>query len=114
MSRFKVGDRVRVYGGIPLCDDIVKSGEKGLVIRSGLSGRDGDLDVEFSEGNSWNVFSQQCRKLKPKEKPITVFIEKKEMHKAFANGNGALAYQKGWNDPEFDFTWVEFREVRKK
>lgn len=82
---FKVGDRVRVYGGIPNADDIILSGATGTVVEVLRAAADGDIKVRFEglSSGSWNVFSQQCRRLKPRAKSVRV--TKAGLHNAVKN-----------------------------
>ena len=69
-SKFKVGDRVNVYGGIHDIDNkLVENGAKSGTIIS-ISDDTATLGVEFDKpqnlSSRWNVHRKQCRKLKPR------------------------------------------------
>jgi hypothetical protein len=69
MSKFKIGDRVAVYGEILG----VKSPADRKLGTVAAVAKDGDLRVRFEEefdgDREWYVHPKQCRRLKPKAKP---------------------------------------------
>jgi hypothetical protein len=77
MSKLKVGNRVRVYGRpSPGCGI---SPWSGVVVEQDKGPHEGDsisVKAEFG-GKVFDVHPKQCRKLKKKEKPLSVEFETK-------------------------------------
>jgi hypothetical protein len=102
--KFKVGDRVAYY-----LSSHRRTG-KVLSVHANAS-------LQVDEDNAsprweYNVHPKQCRKLvkKPRRK---VFILEQELVN-FQKETSAPAWEKPWEDLDFDSPWVEFVEVKKK
>lgn len=72
MSKFKVGDRVAVYGHFRVSGEMRPDylrGDRGLVT---CVIADDEITVCLDSGVENEVHPKQCRKLKPKKKPLRV------------------------------------------
>lgn len=96
MTQFKAGEKCAYYSGVGR--EIVKVEH----LRS-----DGMIQVSRGDGNklsSWSAHPKQCRRLRPKAKPLEFWIPR----------NPLLPFQILSSDPLNSFGWVHLREVRVK
>jgi hypothetical protein len=113
MAKFKVGDRVAVYGFRPRKTGsgthFYSWGDRGEVIEIV---NDDEIVVQFDDGTEGEVHPKQCRKLKSKERR-RVFIPGYELQEMEDDASGT--YNNASISKEAIVTDdVEFIEVRRK
>jgi hypothetical protein len=121
--KFKVGDRVRVYGAVaPKDGGSVKyaEGEKGRIVFIEPNGSmELFMDLSFTDvyllnPNSLNeIHPRQCRLLKPKAKPKSVWISPEYLNTPDDCADSDCTSVHNIISKSATSVWVEFVEKRK-
>lgn len=114
MTTFKIGDRVKAYGGVPHTE-VYMNGAAGTIVNL-IHGTEYAV-VEFDRDYTWEMNTKQLRRLKPKAPPREVWLEEYQSglsrHFAYDNPEDASHYGICKNPMEF-IGVVRFVEAKRK